>query len=171
MAYIVQLQSLFNTDTLIKSSFNALQLYCYGYEDCSSDQHWGPGIKDHVKIHIIFNGQGHYLLNGQRFDLRKGHAFLTTPNTVVEYYADALNPWSYGWIAFDGPYVADYFKRTAFTTSNPLISLDDDSLSFAYNALQEMLLQKKQIHTKDLFEVSFLYKILEIGRASCRERV
>lgn len=144
----------------IQLPFQDLQLFNYGYEICTPYKHWGPGIKEHIKLHIILDGEGTYILNKTHFSLHKGDVFVTTPHNLIEYFPSPTNPWTYGWFAFDGHFANEFLNRIKYTEQSPFFHIDELALLTIYEDLHELI--QLELTSKDLFEQSFLYKTLGI---------
>lgn len=99
-----------------------LSLYVYnvGFQKCSPNHEWGPGIRNHYLIHYINAGKGYYKTGGQTFLLTKGDAFLIYPEMEVSYYADETNPWEYYWVGFQGSDADTLIHATDFSKENPV---------------------------------------------------
>lgn len=137
-----------------------LRLYHYGYEDCEPLHSWGPGIKDHFKIHLVFSGKGTYKMGNNQYELGPGQGFLTTPDTVVSYTADSDDPWSYGWFAFNGLNAQNYLLRAGLSKENPILTLKEPE--YAISLLKEMITYDSTLSSKDLKLMSGLYQLLSL---------
>ena len=102
-----------------------LELYYCGTEQCKPGHYFGPGVKDHYKIHFIHSGKGIYVLDGAQYSLYEGQAFLISPNDVVYYEADANDPWRYSWVAFNGINSEKYLKRVGLSAQRPYKSCEN----------------------------------------------
>lgn len=90
----------------------ALDLYMVncGYEDCCADFVCRPHVRNYYLIHYVTKGTGYYEVNGEKYPLSAGDAFVIYPNELVTYYAPDVNtPWSFCWIGFSGKAAAAYF--------------------------------------------------------------
>ena len=81
---------------------NDLDVYECGTQQCAPSHFFGPSVKGYYKIHYILNGKGIFEINGQIYNLSKGHGFIIYPNTLVYYKADEVEPWEYTWVGFYG---------------------------------------------------------------------
>lgn len=105
-----------------------LQLYYCGMEQCKPNHSWGPGVKDHFKIHYIHEGKGIFQLNNITYHLSKGQGFLITPGTIAYYKADKDNPWTYSWTAFNGINAEFYLKNAGLSKDKPIFTVKDEKL-------------------------------------------
>lgn len=101
-----------------------LRLDFYGYEDCLSDQFFGPAIRENYVLHYITEGKGYLEYKEQKFPLQKGDFFLLRPGEVTYYFADTQTPWSYYWLGISGIKAQEYFNlsqinETAYLRSSP----------------------------------------------------
>lgn len=135
-----------------------LMLYHFGYESCEPNHAWGPGIKDHFKIHVIFEGSGSYQTPYGLYELKAGDAFLTVPDAIVSYKASELDPWTYGWFAFNGMNAQNYLDRAGLSIEEPILHFKEPL------AVKETLLYMTELSsattTRDLVLLSCLYKLL-----------
>ena len=79
-----------------------LSVYNCGLERCAPSHAWGPALRDHYLIHIVESGRGRYRAAGREYELRAGNGFLVCPSQMVDYSADARDPWVYRWVGFNG---------------------------------------------------------------------
>lgn len=99
----------------------SLCVYNVGFQKCTPDYQWGPGIRDHYLIHYIVSGKGSYLVHGQTYPLATGDSFLVYPNTEVTYLADHREPWEYAWVGFTGSDAPMILEATDFSPQLPVI--------------------------------------------------
>lgn len=150
-----------NENQKIKSHVD-LQLYHYGMQECQSGHSWGPGIKDHYKIHILFEGEGTYRLGSKTYSLKAGQLFLTTPDQIVFYKSSSETPWTYGWFAFDGLNAKSYLQRATLSTDSPIFTLTDQALAQAKQLMIEMVDSDLNRQGNDLTLLSLLYRLLAL---------
>lgn len=74
----------------------------FGFEQCVSNQKWGPYSRDYYLIHFCIKGQGTLNDKFGTHQIKEGQFFILRPNEVATYTADPINPWKYAWIAFNG---------------------------------------------------------------------
>lgn len=130
-----------------------------GSEKCLSEHGFGPAVRNHYLIHYILSGEGYYLVNGKRYDLKENQGFLICPNTLTYYEASKTNPWSYIWIGFSGDKAKEYLNNA---------NLNDDNLIFEYKKSNNILksyideiLKLKNINIQnELKAQGFLYLFL-----------
>lgn len=99
----------------------SLSVYNVGFQKCTPDYQWGPGIRDHYLIHYVISGAGTYLVNGKTYTLTGGDSFLVYPNTEAAYLADHKEPWEYAWVGFTGSDAPIILKATDFSQDSPVI--------------------------------------------------
>lgn len=102
-----------------------LDLYYCGTESCAPGHAFGPGYKDHHKIHYIHEGRGTFSMLGQTWELGPRQAFLIYPDMLAHYEADLENPWRYSWVAFDGLNSVAYLDRIGFRQRSPVITCNN----------------------------------------------
>ncbi|MEK0315561.1 AraC family transcriptional regulator [Cohnella sp. 56] len=109
----------------------------FGKEDCMPGHAFGPGVRDHYKIHFVHRGTGVVQAGGRTYKLSAGQAFLSFPDKVIFYASDAEEPWTYSWIGFRGDRVADVLARTRLTPEAPVFPMDMRLMPNLYELLRE----------------------------------
>jgi len=132
-----------------------LDLFYCGTEACTPGHSFGPGFKDHHKIHYIHEGQGILRISGKTYKLGSHQAFLIYPNTLAYYKADENDPWRYSWVAFDGLSVNLYLDRIGFSPSNPVITYNN--VEAIERDLAELLRSSEFDANRDVKLVGLLY--------------
>lgn len=100
----------------------SLSVYNVGFQKCEPRYQWGPGVRDHYLIHHVISGKGYYQVNNTTYELNSGDTFLVYPQTEITYYADAVTPWEYAWVGFNGSDAAIILKATDFSKEHPIIT-------------------------------------------------
>ena len=94
---------------------HTLSVYFCGQEDCGPNHSFGPAMRPHYLLHVIFHGKGIYQCSGHTYHLKTGDAFLIRPMDSIYYRADTSDPWSYAWAGFDGSACKEILKQTVFS--------------------------------------------------------
>lgn len=89
-------------ENFLPASVLDLCFYSAGFEVCKPGHSAGPRLRAYNLIHFILSGKGEFHINGHKFYLQKGDAFIIPNDKVCFYKADDLNPWTYVWINFTG---------------------------------------------------------------------
>ncbi|SFE94834.1 AraC family transcriptional regulator [Trichococcus pasteurii] len=87
--------------------FSDFYFFNVGYEKCQSSHRFGPSLRDNYIVHFVISGKGRYTVNDTTHYLGAGDFFLIRPNELVDYEADAQDPWEYYWIGFSGTKVKE----------------------------------------------------------------
>ena len=90
--------------------FHDLNPILFGEEACPPDHSFGPRARDYTLIHFVTRGHGFYILEGVRYPVGPGDAFIICPDVVTTYCADPKDPWKYYWVGFDGE-LSEHFKE------------------------------------------------------------
>ncbi|MCY9579054.1 AraC family transcriptional regulator [Paenibacillus alvei] len=85
----------------------------------------GPKLYDYYLLHHIMDGQGAFSTETHTYHLKTGDAFLIEPGRLVSYESDAVQPWRYCWIAFQGIHANDLICRAGFSAANPILHAGD----------------------------------------------
>lgn len=96
---------------------HTLSVYFCGQEDCGSAHSFGPAMRPHYLLHVIFRGRGIYQRGSHTYHLKAGDAFLIRPMDSIYYRADNNDPWSYAWAGFDGSACREILSPTVFSSS------------------------------------------------------
>ena len=91
---------------------HTLSVYFCGQEDCGPNHSFGPAMRPHYLLHVIFHGKGIYQCGSHTYHLKAGDAFLIRPMDSIYYRADETDPWS-----FDGSACKEILKQTVFADS------------------------------------------------------
>lgn len=135
-----------------------IKLYYCGTGDCENNFSWGPGIKDHYKLHYVHDGQGIFKAGEATFHLSKGEGFLICPNVLVSYKPDPETSWNYSWVAFNGVNAEAYLNRANLNVNNPVFKYSDlDRISSCFQAIFHSIECEKSM---DLKSLSSFYALL-----------
>ena len=100
---------------------DAPHLLYLGYQHCSGG-HVHSGCRPHALLHWVLRGHGHLRLGNQRSSLGPGDGFLIFPNLPFQYRADAVDPWSYLWLAIGGEETIAWLESAGVSAERPVIS-------------------------------------------------
>ncbi len=109
----------------LKETSLDINLVHAGREHCEPS-HICSGEREEYIIHFIFSGKGFYSIqNGNMYALSAGQMFLIQPGEVVTYGSDAIDPWHYAWIGFNGIRADTILKQCGFSAKKPVLSSPD----------------------------------------------
>lgn len=129
----------------------------WGKEDCAPGHAFGPGIREMYKVHFVHRGRGVVRVAGNVYPLEAGQAFLIYPHVVIQYEADAAEPWTYSYCAFYGARVPELLERTALTPEDPIFPMDLQIMPNLFDRLSEALDHERN---RDLRLNAALYRFL-----------
>ena len=95
-----------------------------GYEKCQSRHRFGPSLRDNYIVHFVISGKGRYAVNDATHHLGAGDFFLIRPNELVDYEADAEDPWEYYWIGFSGNRVKEILQTNGIGAKDYIGQVD-----------------------------------------------
>ncbi len=95
-------------------------LFC-GYQTCDPSYSFGPAVRDYHLLHFCISGKGQFFSNDICYDICEGQGFLISPKQLTFYQADAVHPWTYLWIAFEGDMVKKYLSLCGLSINTPII--------------------------------------------------
>lgn len=116
-----------------ETTFLDLKIHNIGHEACDP-LHSFTGMRDFYSIHTVVEGKGVYCVGEKQYSLQAGDTFMIYPNTLVNYWADAEEPWEYLWIGISGLYVKNILEYTDFTKESPCI-VGNDAVHLKENLL------------------------------------
>ncbi|MCZ8522291.1 MULTISPECIES: AraC family transcriptional regulator [Paenibacillus] len=137
-----------------------LKLYYCGAEDCTPGHSWGPGLKDHYKIHFVRSGRGIFRSQGRTHTVSAGQGFLIRPQEVAYYEADVREPWSYAWAAFNGLQAEAFLNRAGLGDQAPVFGCTEEEAALLWACFEEMLAAGSRPASRDLRLMSSLYAML-----------
>lgn len=135
--------------------FSEFYLCFCGRTRCEPLHSYGPAVRPNYLIHIILEGQGRYVVDGEEYDLRAGQGFMIEPDQQTFYQADERNPWSYLWIGFDGTRAREYLAD---------LGLGEGTRTFYCREVSELQAMLLEVMERDTYTIeneflreSFLY--------------
>lgn len=137
--------------------FSDFYFFNVGYEKCQSRHRFGPSLRDNYIVHFVISGKGRYTVNDTTHRLGAGDFFLIRPNELVDYEADAEEPWEYYWIGFSGNKVKEILQTNGIGAKDYIGQVD------AKEALREKFERFMQSNffddSKKLVNQAFFYDI------------
>jgi AraC-like DNA-binding protein len=145
----------FNSPSL---DFDIDLCYC-GREDCVPDFACGPYLRNDYLVHYIIKGQGYYIANDIRYEIKEGDIFAIFPGEVTYYATYAENPWSFCWFAFNGKKSVELLWGAGIDYSTPVRHIRPEcSITELINSCIELLSDDSSIHRTRLR--GYLYLII-----------
>jgi AraC-like DNA-binding protein len=117
-----------------------LKLYYCGSQVCPPGHRWGPGLKDHFKVHFIHNGKGVFRNGAAEFALGPGYGFFIAPGRLCSYQADLTEPWHYSWIAFQGTQAEEALQSAGITLDHPIFPFHPEPIAKSFRQLSESIM-------------------------------
>jgi len=137
-----------------------LYLTQFGMEDCISGHQFGPAVRTHYLLHYVFEGEGIFEVDGVRHSIRPGQGFLICPHVVTYYAADQVNPWSYGWIGFNGTLAESLLEQAGLNPSAPILKYEQKER--IYEHLQWMIQSNENQQARETRLIGLLYLMLSL---------
>lgn len=142
-----------------------MKIYYCGKEDCRPGHFFGPAIRSHYLLHFILEGQGYYKIKEELLQVKAGEAFLIRPGEVTYYEADRKRPWSYAWIAFDGPDSMSLLEERGFTGDDLVGKVDENKKEKVNRLLGEIVTVFDEPNHDEKELLGYFYLIM-----SCMEK-
>jgi len=123
----------------------------------------GPKVYDYYLLHHVISGRGLFSIEQQSYTLEAGDSFLISPEQLISYVSDEVDPWHYRWVAFDGTAAARILQEVGFTTHQPIVRMTDSSpILSAMQQIQQAFQSRKP--SSHLLATGYLYHILAAYR-------
>ena len=119
----------------------------FGGEKCKRGHSFGPHVRNYYIIHFCLSGCGTLIDKFGEHQINAGELFIIRPSEITTYTADAINPWEYIWIAFEGK-IAHLFDT------------DRSIYSFPKEISQTLLTLVQKEETDSSIFISLLYRLI-----------
>ena len=116
-----------------------MKLYYCGSQVCLPGHRWGPGLKDHFKLHFIHNGRGVFRRGEGEYPLGPGYGFFIAPGQLCSYQADLFEPWHYSWIAFHGTQAEQALQTAGISLDHPIFPFHSEKIAESFRQLSESI--------------------------------
>ena len=141
-----------------QTSSKELHLISCGWEKCTPEQSYGPGVRRYYTIHFVLSGQGYFYMNNRKYTIKAGQCFFIPPVTSSLYKAEPSDPWTYIWICFNGenaPILCEHCHLTEETLVQQL-----DSVLPYQETILEMMTHPQLTPSSEAYIQSGLYRII-----------
>ena len=88
-----------------------MEAILFGQEDCAPSHGYGPTLRPYHLFHFVTRGRGTLEVDGIRYALGAGDAFLIPAEQVAYYEASGSEPWSYSWAGLTGLRAAQFVRQ------------------------------------------------------------
>ena len=159
----------------LERPFHDLRMACCGREKCQPLHSWGPVVRPTYIIHYILEGKGIFKTGEETWHLHEKEGFLIEPETQTFYQADAVDPWTYCWIGFEGDLAPVLVKELGLRADRPVFCCDQKKeLEDVFRTIFE---GQKSLELSDLVLESQLYRFfailmkdLQVGKISGKNK-
>ena len=132
----------------------------FGAEKCESGYTFGPFVRASYVIHIIREGKGVLVKNGNTYEVNAGQAFLIYPGEETVYKADIKEPWSYMWVGFHGPLAEEMTGKMGFRPDSPVICCRKTEQ--VIKVMDGLLACCDLSYVNDLMRTGYLYQLMAL---------
>lgn len=145
-------------------NFVDLDLYQFGWEQCTPAHSFGPAARNHYLFHYVISGTGTLMADDskgvtQTYQIKSGQGFMLFPGQISTYVADKNLPWEYAWLEFDGLKVREMSEIAGITKDSPIYHANSKDLR--QNMMEEMLYIVKNADKSPLHLIGHLYLFLD----------
>ena len=141
-------------------SISPVSLDYFGAEKCDSGYTFGPFVRTSYVIHIIREGKGVLLKNGNTYEVNAGQAFLIYPCEETVYRADRKDPWSYMWVGFHGALAEEMTEKMGFRPELPVICCT--KMKQVTETMENLLACCDLSYVNDLMRTGYLYQLMAL---------
>ena len=141
-----------------QTSSKELHLISCGWEKCTPEQSYGPGVRRYYTIHFVLSGQGYFYMNNRKYTLKAGQCFFIPPVTSSLYKAEPSDPWTYIWICFNGENAPILCEHCHLTEETPVQQLN--SVLPYQETILEMMAHPQLTPSSEAYIQSGLYRII-----------
>ena len=141
-----------------QTSSKELHLISCGWEKCTPEQSYGPGVRRYYTIHFVLSGQGYFYMNNRKYTIKAGQCFFIPPVTSSLYKAEPSDPWTYIWICFNGENAPMLCEHCHLTEETPIQQLD--SVLPYQETILEMMTHPQPTPSSEAYIQSGLYRII-----------
>lgn len=92
-----------------------------GHQVCPPGHGVQPHIRPYTLLHFVYSGTGILQTRNQEHSVRAGQVFMIRPGDVSSYFADAADPWHYGWIGFNGHLESHFWELPPVFSPDPVL--------------------------------------------------
>ena len=145
-------------------NFVDLDLYQFGWEQCTPAHSFGPAARNHYLFHYVISGTGTLMADDskgvtQTYQIKSGQGFMLFPGQISTYVADKNLPWEYAWLEFGGLKVREMIEIAGITKDSPIYHANSKDLR--QNMMEEMLYIVKNEDKSPLHLIGHLYLFLD----------
>ncbi|MBB6729888.1 helix-turn-helix transcriptional regulator [Cohnella zeiphila] len=94
-----------------------------------------PGEFQHFNLHVVLKGKGFVYVDGRRFELQAGDAFLFGPHQEQRYGSSPDDPWDVYFVHFYGTKIKEYLAEKGFLRTSLWTLKSTGRLRDAFEAL------------------------------------
>lgn len=142
-----------------------LFLVACGVEKCDPGVTYGPERRICWHLHVVRSGCGTLWAGGSEFQIRAGQMFLLKDGEEVRYSADALDPWEYCWVTYNGSAAQLLTNQLGFTEGVYCLDVKDEPEEF-YELIRRMHQKPEMNYVNDVRRKGILLEFLALAMES-----
>lgn len=129
------------------------------------------GTLNNFSIHIVISGTGYIEIDGKRFTLKRGDAFLYFPMQEQRYYSSKDDPWNIRWVHFYGGVLHSFLAEQEFDQHSLWTIQQLPSLEKAHEQLLSEAESNSFLHLLQLSTLTYTFLMEFITNASPKTSV
>lgn len=137
-------------------------LVACGMERVDPSVTYGPDLRECYHLHAVLSGKGTLKVNGKVFSPHFGQLFILKDNEVVEYTSDAVDPWEYCWVTFNGTRAEQLVQEIGFTDGVYCLDSSIETKEF-YKLILRMHEKPEMNYTNDLRRRGILLEFIALA--------
>lgn len=136
-----------------------------GYGSPEGGHTIGPAVHDYYLIHTVLSGSGQFTCKEIQYKCNPGDTFVIVPGELFSYTADAVEPWAYAWVGFNGAMAGDLLRMVGVTPEHPIVTGANEQVYGFYERMRKKLQSEDLLPLVDMECSGYLRLLLaEFGK-------
>lgn len=119
-----------------------LSIINFGFQSEDKNHSQGPLTKNEHVLQYMTGGKGVLFLNGKTYHLKKGDLFYLPKNTLLRYFADKTEPYTYYWIGLDGSNVKYVISSIGLSEQTPVMTVDEETIIPLFEEIEKSVIAR-----------------------------
>ena len=133
-----------------------------GVEISTINKSFGPTIRAGYHLHAVLSGEGVLEVNGKSTAVHAGQLFVEKPGEMTYYEANCKQPWTYCWMAFDGP-LAGYLMEQAGFVEGVNVKSSYVDMNEYYKIVDKLLNHAELSLAGGIKRLGYLYEFISLA--------
>lgn len=116
-------------------------------------------VRQEFVIHYIEEGEGFFMLDNKKVELKAGDGFILRKGMVPKYGTRKENPWKYYWVGVSGEKALEYLMRSSVLNSFGFTYPDSSQSPAIIKDICEISMNETEYLSSDLKKLAKLYDL------------